>query len=190
MSEFRTATDQPALRYRLMAGCCCQRPWRRLLDVETGAKGEALAGEHHGAQASIIFEPRAGFGDRSEHSRIEGVHLVGAIEPDIGDAVCDREPDAIFRPSPFFCYSERGERGCTAPRRQNSAGSSAPRQSVARIVETGEWAAQAKRAEELAIAQGDRQAKITQHCDHRESNTRCLRRPARALSDAIRTAQA
>jgi hypothetical protein len=66
------------------------------LDVETGAKGGALAGEHHGAQASIIFEPRAGFGDRSEHSRIEGVHLVGAIEPDIGDAVCDREPDAIF----------------------------------------------------------------------------------------------
>src|SRR3982074_1698977 len=57
-------------------------------------------------------------------------------------------------------------------------------------VEPGEWAAQAKRAEELAIAQGDRQAKITQHCDHRESNTRCLRRPARALSDAIRTAQA
>src|SRR5216683_8200744 len=59
-------------------------------------KAGALAGEHHGAQASIIFEPRAGFGDRSEHSRIEGVHLVGAIEPDIGDAVCDREPDAIF----------------------------------------------------------------------------------------------
>ena len=57
-------------------------------------------------------------------------------------------------------------------------------------VEPGEWAAQAKRAEELAIAQGDRQAKITQHCDHRESNARCLRRPARALSDAIRTAQA
>src|SRR6266478_5746009 len=26
-------------------------------------------------------------------------------------------------PSPFFCYSERGERGCTAPRGQNSAGS-------------------------------------------------------------------
>src|SRR3982074_3426148 len=36
-------------------------------------------------------------------------------------------------PSPFFCYSERGERGCTAPPRQNSAGASAPRQSVARM---------------------------------------------------------
>jgi len=53
---------------------------------------------------------RAGFGDRSEHSRIEGVHLVGAIEPDIGDAVCDREPDAIFHGTISFLLLLRTRR--------------------------------------------------------------------------------
>jgi hypothetical protein len=33
-------------------------------------------------------------GPYTEHRRIERVHFVGAIEPDIGDAVFDREADA------------------------------------------------------------------------------------------------
>jgi len=36
-------------------------------------------------------------GPYTEHRRIERVHFVGAIEPDIGDAVFDREADAMFR---------------------------------------------------------------------------------------------
>jgi hypothetical protein len=66
------------------------------LVVHTGAKSPAFAGEHRGAQASIVVEPRAGFGDRFEHSRIERVHLGRAIEPDFGDAVRDRQSDPIF----------------------------------------------------------------------------------------------
>jgi hypothetical protein len=36
-------------------------------------KALALTGEHHGAQAPIILELRAGLGDRSKHGRTEGV---------------------------------------------------------------------------------------------------------------------
>jgi hypothetical protein len=66
------------------------------LDVETGAKGAPFPGQHHCPQALIILEPRADLGDRLEHCRIEGVHLARAIEPDISDAVRDRQSDAIF----------------------------------------------------------------------------------------------
>jgi hypothetical protein len=36
-------------------------------------------------------------GPYTEHRRIERVHFVGAIEPDIDNVVFDREADAIFR---------------------------------------------------------------------------------------------
>jgi hypothetical protein len=46
-------------------------------------------------------------GPYTEHRRIERVHFVGAIEPDIGDAVFDREADAIFRDTLSFYIGSR-----------------------------------------------------------------------------------
>jgi hypothetical protein len=76
----------------------------------TRAEGESSDTGSTVFEPDVQAEPRAGFGDRSEHSRTEGVHLVGAIEPDIGDAVCDREPDAIFHGTISFLLLLRTRR--------------------------------------------------------------------------------
>jgi hypothetical protein len=46
-------------------------------------------------------------GPYTEHRRIEHVHFVGAIEPDIADAVFDCEADAIFRDTLSFYIGSR-----------------------------------------------------------------------------------
>jgi hypothetical protein len=67
-----------------------------ILSTSSPAKSPAFTGQHHGAHAGIFLEPRAGFRDGFEHSRIKRVHFIGPIEPDVSDAVRHRQVDAII----------------------------------------------------------------------------------------------
>src|SRR5262249_13189326 len=55
-------------------------------DVQTGAERTALAVQHHGAQARLGSQPILGGEDALDHRAIECVHLVGSVQPYVGDA--------------------------------------------------------------------------------------------------------
>jgi hypothetical protein len=65
-------------------------------NIKSGTKGAALAGQHHRTHAGIPLEARYSVGDGLEHGRIKRIHLVRTIEPDVGDAIRDGQPYAIF----------------------------------------------------------------------------------------------
>ena len=68
--------------------------------VQPGAEGPALAGHDHGAQALHFLELQDRLIDPVEHGGVEGVHLVGADEADVGNAVVQHgDGDPVFHGS-------------------------------------------------------------------------------------------
>ena len=66
-------------------------------EVEPCAEGAAFAGQHHGAQAFGFAQHVDGLGDAGEHQVVEGIHLVGPDQADIGHAVVEhRDGNAVF----------------------------------------------------------------------------------------------
>ena len=111
------------------------------------------------------------------------------IQPDIGDAVGDRKLDAILDTTLSFFRLCRGRASGPARRR-------AHREHLCLLkLDGGPAQALHVRQQILANTAGEharryRFAWITQYGDQRNSSASCLRDPARALSDAIRTARA
>ena len=56
-------------------------------DVEPGTKATPLARQNHGTQALHGAQLFTGVDDGIEHRRVERVHLVGTVQPDLGNAV-------------------------------------------------------------------------------------------------------
>jgi hypothetical protein len=69
---------------------------RHSLDIESGTKGPTFTRQHHGAHARNLLETRADLGEGFEHGRIERIHFVRPIEPDVGDAIRYCQVDAIL----------------------------------------------------------------------------------------------
>ena len=87
------AASRPAIR-RGGAGVAAHR--HEAAEVEPGAEGAALARQHDGARTrGRRRDSRPVVDQRLEHRRVEGVHLVGAVEADVGDAVGDFHADAL-----------------------------------------------------------------------------------------------
>jgi hypothetical protein len=63
--------------------------------VEPRTERWAVTRQHDGAHPGLGLELLAGLCDAEKHRRVEGVALVGAGELDIGDAVVDRNVDAV-----------------------------------------------------------------------------------------------
>ena len=59
--------------------------------IETGAERPPLPGQHDHPDAFFMGEPLGCGHQRLKHRGIERVHLVGPHEPDIGDAVRNRD---------------------------------------------------------------------------------------------------
>ncbi len=86
--------------------------------VETGAERLALPREHDDAQLGRGLQLFTGVGDRLEHLPVEGVALVGTVEPDVGDAVDDLDDHSITHPAIVVGHTrlsdDRGRRGPVA----------------------------------------------------------------------------
>ena len=80
---------------------------RRL--VQTRAKSAPGARKDDRAQAGLAPQPLARGDDRFEHRAIERVQLVGAIEPDVGDAAGDFDQNAVaqWRQAPAITRRSR-----------------------------------------------------------------------------------
>ena len=63
-------------------------------EVEAGAEGATVAGENDGAHGRVGGQLAAGRAQRVEHRAVQRIQLVGPVETDIGDAVCDLDGDA------------------------------------------------------------------------------------------------
>ena len=70
-----------------------QRLHRR--EVETGTERGTVAGQDDDTHVALRLQLLAGVGDAAEHRVVERVALVGAVEPDIGDAIVDRDGDTV-----------------------------------------------------------------------------------------------
>jgi hypothetical protein len=55
-------------------------------DVQAGAERATLAVKHHGAQSRLGSQLILGSEDALDHRAVECVHLVGSVQPDVGDA--------------------------------------------------------------------------------------------------------
>jgi hypothetical protein len=65
-------------------------------EVEARTEGAAFAREHHRAQPALAGQTVAGLHQRFEHLGVEGVQLVGPVEPHVGHAVlAERDHDPI-----------------------------------------------------------------------------------------------
>src|SRR6186713_3076088 len=85
---------------------------RKASHVETGAERPALPGQYDDPDAFFPGEPLGRGHQRLKHRGIERVHLVGPHQPDVGDAVRDRNRDALLhekspRWCPSCCFTER-----------------------------------------------------------------------------------
>src|SRR5690606_18656383 len=58
-------------------------------EIEPRAKSAPLARKHDDAQPCGRLQPVDRFGERLPHRRVERVHLVGADQPDVGDAAIE-----------------------------------------------------------------------------------------------------
>src|SRR5690606_12453830 len=56
---------------------------------DLGAERAALARQHHGADERVRVERLPGLSEGLEHGDVEGVQLVGAVEPNVGDSAVD-----------------------------------------------------------------------------------------------------
>ena len=63
-------------------------------EVEAGAESAAVAGEHDRAHRGIVGKFAGGGGQTLEHRVVQRVHLVGAVETDVGDAGFDVDGEA------------------------------------------------------------------------------------------------
>ena len=69
---------------------------RKAAHVEAGAERAALAGQYYRPQPLLLAQSLGRADQRIEHRGIERIHLVRADQPDIGDAVRDRDRDALL----------------------------------------------------------------------------------------------
>jgi len=71
------------------------RHLREAAQVETGTKGTAFAGKHHGAHRRLCLQRIRGVEERLEHGSVKGIHFVGPVQANVGDPVFDGNTDAI-----------------------------------------------------------------------------------------------
>src|SRR5690606_34895754 len=64
-------------------------------EVEPGAEAPALTRQDDDAHRRVALQPLPGIDQASEHGPVEGVQLVGSVEPDIGDAIGHRDGHAV-----------------------------------------------------------------------------------------------
>ena len=83
-SNPRRIAGRPRLLIPIAAGHLAE-----LAHVEASAKGPAFAREHDSPQTGGVCQFCARSEDAGEHRIVKGVHLVGAAEANIGNAVDD-----------------------------------------------------------------------------------------------------
>jgi hypothetical protein len=59
----------------------------KIRHVEPGAKTPAFAGHHNHPNARIRSQSISGLAERREHRGVEGVHLAGATQEELGNTV-------------------------------------------------------------------------------------------------------
>ena len=77
-------------------------------EVEPGAERRPLAREHDRSHARFRLQPLPGLGEGDEHRAVQRVALVGAVEPDVGDAIGDGEDHTVIHECTFV--SDNAER--------------------------------------------------------------------------------
>ena len=71
------------------------------VQIEAGAKPAAFAGQNHRAEAPFLAEPLGRGDERIEHRRVERIHLVGARQPNIGNATRNIHGNSIGHRPPL-----------------------------------------------------------------------------------------
>src|SRR4029079_7156006 len=74
--------------------------------IETGAERPSLAGQYYRSHALFLGKPFRCSDNRLEHRGVERIHLVRPNQPDVGDAVRNRDRDALLHEySPPLLFS-------------------------------------------------------------------------------------